>query len=83
MKTKRYIRGMICRSVQQLAGPSPRLIAWTAQLRKNSVAITSHWRHCVRFDRPGNRTQTSHTDSNVFTIELTVQRIDGRVNAKR
>ena len=36
--------------------PSPRLNAWTTQLRRNIAAVASRWRHCVRFDRAGNRT---------------------------
>ena len=35
---------------------------WTTQLRKNVTAVASRWRHCVRFDRPGDRTQASRTD---------------------
>ena len=26
-----------------------------SQLGRNVVAVASHWRHCVRFARPGNR----------------------------
>ena len=36
--------------------PSPLLSAWATQLRRNIAAVASRWRHCVRFDRPGNRT---------------------------
>ena len=35
-------------------GPTPRLKAWTTQLRRNVAAVTSRWLLCVRFDRPGN-----------------------------
>ena len=46
--------------------PSPRLSAWTAQLRKNIAAVASRWRHNVRFDRPGKRTHGFHADSDWF-----------------
>ena len=36
-------------------GPSPQLSAWATQLRRNVAAVASRWRHCVRFDRYGNR----------------------------
>ena len=35
-------------------GPTPRLNAWTTQLRRNVAAVASRWLLCVRFDRPGN-----------------------------
>ena len=39
--------------------------------RQHSFEETSHrWRRCVRFDRPGNRTRDSCTDSDVLTTEL-------------
>ena len=28
-------------------GPSPRLSAWAAQLRRNIAVVASSWRHCV------------------------------------
>ena len=28
-------------------GPSPRLSAWTTQLRRNVAAVVSRWRHCA------------------------------------
>ena len=37
-------------------GPSLWLSAWTIQLRRNVVAVTSRWPQCVRFDQPGIRT---------------------------
>ena len=37
-------------------GPTPRLNAWTTQLRRNVAAVASHWILYVRFDRPGNGT---------------------------
>ena len=37
--------------------PSPWLSTWTTQLRRNIAAVVSCWRHCIRFDRPGNRTR--------------------------
>ena len=46
--------------------PSPWLSTWTTQLRRNIAAVVSCWRHCIRFDRPGNRTQTSCIDSDIF-----------------
>ena len=36
--------------------PSPRLNTWTTQIRRNIAAVTSRWRHCIRFDRPRNQT---------------------------
>ena len=36
-------------------GPFPRFSAWATQLRRNIAAVASRWRHCIRFDRPGNR----------------------------
>ena len=51
------------------------------EVRKNIAVVASPWRHCVRFDRFKMRTtdltgsrgepQTSRTDSNVLTTELT------------
>ena len=38
----------------ELRGPSPRLSAWATQLRRNVATVAGRWRHCVRFDRPGN-----------------------------
>ena len=35
-------------------GPTPRLNAWTTQLRRNVAAVASRWLLCVRFDLPGN-----------------------------
>ena len=35
-------------------GPTPRLNAWTTQLRRNVAAVASRWLLCVQFDRPGN-----------------------------
>ena len=29
--------------------------AWAIHLRRSVVAVASRWRHCVQFDRPGNR----------------------------
>ena len=48
------------RSIKQVAGPHLRgsalPTAYTAfELRGNVAAVASHWRHCVLFDRPGNR----------------------------
>ena len=37
--------------------PSPRLSAWTIKLRRNVAAVSNCWKHCVRFHRPGNRSQ--------------------------
>ena len=33
-----------------------RLSTWAIQLRKNIADVASRWQHCVRFDRPTNRT---------------------------
>ena len=30
-------------------GPTPRLSAWTTQVRRNVAAVASRWLHCVRF----------------------------------
>ena len=38
--------------------------------------MASRWRHCVRFDRSGNQTQTSRTDSDVFDQFATGLRIE-------
>ena len=48
----------------ELRGPSLLLSTWAIQLRRNTsaVATLSRWRDCVRFERPGNRTQTFFTD---------------------
>ena len=37
-------------------GASPQLSARATQLQRNVPTVASHWRHCVRFHRPGNRT---------------------------
>ena len=36
--------------------PFPLLCVWATQLWRNVSAVTSRRRHCVRFDRPRNRT---------------------------
>ena len=46
--------------------PSSRLSAWGTQLRRNVAAVASRWRHCVRFDRPGNRNHSLSAVSSVF-----------------
>ena len=46
---------LLLQSVERVAGPSPQLSASATQLRRNITAATSRWRHCVRFNRPGNR----------------------------
>ena len=68
-----------------MAGPSPRLSAWITQLRRNHAESQS-WRSvgdtsCVRFDRPGIRTLTSRTDSNVSATEL--NRYDSMVSSRK
>ena len=45
--------------------PSPRLNAWTTQLRRNIAAVARRWRRCARFDRPEIEPKTSHTDRDV------------------
>ena len=35
-------------------GPTPRLNAWTTQLRRNVTAVASRWLLCVGFDLPGS-----------------------------
>ena len=47
---------MLHRSVEQEASSCPRLHAWAAQRQGNVAAAASRRQHCVRFDRPGNRT---------------------------
>ena len=32
------------------------LDAWATQFRNNIAAVVGRWRHCVRFDGPGNQT---------------------------
>ena len=55
----------------ELRGPSPRLSAWAAQLRRNVATVASRWRHCVDLTGPGVEPQTSRTDSVRFATELT------------
>ena len=42
--------------------------------QRSSEETLLRWRHCVRFDRRGMEPQTSLTDSNVVTTELTDQK---------
>ena len=55
----------------ELRGPSPRLSAWAAQLRRNVAAVASRWRHCADLTGPGIEPQTSRTDSVRLATELT------------
>ena len=55
----------------ELQGPSPRLSAWTTQLRRNVAAVASRWQHCVDLTGPGIEPQTSRTDSVRLATELT------------
>ena len=55
----------------ELRGPSPRLSAWAAQLRRNVAAVASRWRHCADLSGPGIEPQTSRTDSVSLATELT------------
>ena len=47
-------------------GPPSRLSVWATQLRKNDAAVASRWRHCDRFNRPGNRSPDFRTVSDAF-----------------
>ena len=47
---------LYAKAYKERRGSSPWLIAWQTQLPRNIVAVASCWRHCVLFDRPGNRT---------------------------
>ena len=42
------------------------LFRCTTQLRRNVAAVESRWQHCVRFDRPGNRTLVLPPNSDVL-----------------
>ena len=64
-KTSSYSR-YYAQACNQWRGPSPRHSAWVTQLRKNVAVVASSWRHCVLFNQPGTRTQTSHILSDVF-----------------
>ena len=44
-------------------GPSPRLSAWTTQLRRNAAAMAGRWRHCDDLTDRGFEPQTSLTES--------------------
>ena len=55
------------RRVLRVAGPVSAVLRWKTQLGRNVTAVASSWQHCVRFDRPGNRTHISRADSDVPT----------------
>ena len=55
----------------ELPGPSPRLSAWAAQLRRNVAAVASRWRHCADLTGPGIEPETFRTDSVRLATELT------------
>ena len=55
----------------ELRGPSPRLSAWTTQLRRNVATVASRWRHCVDLTGPGIEPQISRTDCVRLATELT------------
>ena len=57
--------------VSSLVVSSLGLISATQRLgnavpKQNIAAVASRWRHCVRFDRPGNRTCTYCSNSGVL-----------------
>ena len=54
-----------------MRGPSLRLNAWAAQLRRNVAMVASRWRHCVDLTGLGIEPQTSRTDSVRLATELT------------
>ena len=60
----------------KLQGPSPRLSAWAAQLRRIVATVASHWRHCVDLTGPGIEPQTSRTNSVRLATELSAGALD-------
>ena len=55
LRSNRFIKlAVVLQSRTEWRGPTPRLHAWTTQLRRNVAAVESRWLLCVRFDRPGN-----------------------------
>ena len=50
----RYTRDITAKRVNEWRVPSPRFNAYATQLRRNVAAVARHWRHRVRFNRPGS-----------------------------